>query len=101
MLGITDLGTYGLGIIALVLLPGANTLFVLATAARDGIRAGYRAATGIFVGDWILMMAAAAGVASLLRAYPPLFLVIKYAGGAYLAWIGLNLVIDAVRRWRA
>jgi len=101
MLGITDLGTYVLGTVAIILLPGPNTLFVLATAAKDGVRTGYRAAAGVFVGDWILMMATAAGVASVLRAFPPVFFVVKYAGAAYLTWIGANLIISAIRRWRA
>src|SRR5690606_40881813 len=40
------------------------------------------------------------GVASLLRAYPPLFLVIKYAGAAYLAYVGAGMAIRALRRAR-
>ncbi|HEX5541375.1 MAG TPA: leucine efflux protein LeuE [Micromonospora sp.] len=100
MLGITDLWTYVLGTIAIVLLPGPNSLFVLSTAARCGIRAGYRAASGVFLGDAVLMTLSAAGVASLIKAYPPLFLVIKYAGAAYLGYLGLTMLIGAVRRWR-
>jgi leucine efflux protein len=98
VLGVNDLWTYVLGTIAIVLLPGPNSLFVLATAARFGVRAGYRAAAGVFIGDWVLMAAAALGVASLLRAFPPLFLVIKYAGAGYLAYIGITMAIKAVRR---
>ena len=100
MLGVTDFWTYVIGTILIVLLPGPNSLFVLSTAARHGVRAGYRAAAGVFVGDWILMGAAALGVASLLRAYPPLFLVIKYAGAAYLTYVGVTMAITAIRRWR-
>ena len=70
------------------------------TAARHGVRAGYRAAAGVFLGDWVLMVAAALGVASLLQAYPPLFLVIKYAGAAYLAYVGITMAVGAIRRWR-
>lgn len=98
MLGVTDLGTYILGTIAIILLPGPNSLYVLATAASRGVRTGYRAAFGVFLGDSVLMFASAAGVASLLRAFPPLFLVLKYAGAAYLAYIGVRMVISAVRR---
>ncbi len=100
MLGVADLWTYVLGTIAIVLLPGPNSLYVLSTAARHGVRAGYRAAAGVFLGDWALMIAAALGVASLLKAYPPLFVVIKYAGAAYLAYVGLTMSVGAVRRWR-
>ncbi|NJC14053.1 leucine efflux protein [Micromonospora profundi] len=100
MLGITDIWTYVLGTVAIVLLPGPNSLFVLSTAAKRGVSTGYRAAAGVFVGDTVLMVLAAAGVASLLKAYPPVFLVIKYAGAAYLAYVGLTMLRGAWRRWR-
>jgi leucine efflux protein len=97
MLGVTDLGTYVLGTIAIILLPGPNSLYVLATAAKRGVRTGYRAAFGVFLGDGVLMFASAAGVASLLRAFPPLFTVLKLAGAAYLVYLGLKLLISAFR----
>ncbi|ROP32622.1 leucine efflux protein LeuE [Couchioplanes caeruleus] len=100
MLGITDFWTYVLGTVAIILLPGPNSIFVLSVAAQRGVRAGYRAAFGVFVGDTVLMVLAAAGVASLLRAYPPIFMVIKYAGGAYLAWVGLGIIRSAWRKRR-
>ncbi|HEX6969443.1 MAG TPA: leucine efflux protein LeuE [Micromonosporaceae bacterium] len=101
VLGITDLWTFLLGTVAIVLLPGPNSLFVLSTAAQRGVRAGYLAASGVFLGDAVLMALSAAGVASLLKAYPPLFLVIKYAGAAYLGYLGLNMLRRAWRRWRS
>ncbi|GAA0397138.1 MULTISPECIES: leucine efflux protein LeuE [Micromonospora] len=100
VLGITDIWTYVLGTVAIVLLPGPNSLFVLSTAARRGVGTGYRAAAGVFVGDGVLMFLSAAGVASLLKAYPPVFLVIKYAGAAYLGYVGLTMLRAAWRRWR-
>lgn len=100
MLGITDLWTYVLGIVAIVLLPGPNSLFVLSTATQRGVRAGYQAATGVFLGDAVLMVLSAAGVASALKAYPPLFLMIKYAGAAYLGYVGVMMLRGAWRRWR-
>ena len=100
MLGITDLGTYVLGTIAIVLLPGPNSMFVLSVAARRGVRLGYAAACGVFVGDAILMLLAALGAASLLKAVPALFIAIKVVGAGYLGWVGLQLLVSAVRRWR-
>ncbi|MGH8445468.1 MAG: leucine efflux protein LeuE [Solimonas sp.] len=99
MLGITDIATYVIGVVIIVLLPGPNSMFVLSVAARDGVRAGYRAAGGVFVGDLVLMVLAAAGVASLLRAYPQLFFMLKWAGAGYLAWLGLNMLRSAWRTW--
>ena len=101
MLGITDFWTYVVGTAAIILLPGPNSIFVLSVGARRGVRAGYRAATGVFLGDTVLMALSAAGAASLLRAYPPLFQVIKYAGAAYLFWVGLGIVRGGLRKLRA
>lgn len=98
--GVTDLWTYVIGTILIVLLPGPNSLFVLSTAAARGIADGYRAALGIFIGDAILMLLSALGVASLLRTEPMLFMALKYAGGAYLCWLGLNMLLGAWRRLR-
>ena len=44
VLGITDIWTYVLGTVAIILLPGPNSLFVLSTAAKRGVAVGYRAA---------------------------------------------------------
>lgn len=96
--GVTDLWTYVLGTVAIILLPGPNSLFVAAVGARQGVRVGYQAAAGVFLGDTVLMVAAAAGAASLLHAYPSVFAVVKYAGAAYLAYVGFGIVHSAWRR---
>ena len=98
--GITDLTTFILGTIFIVLLPGPNSLYVMAAASRWGVRAGYQGAAGIFVGDTILMLLAVTGMASVLRATPELFRVIKDAGAAYLAWVGISLLRGALATWR-
>jgi leucine efflux protein len=99
--GVTDLWTYVLGALGIILLPGPNSLFVLSVATVRGVRAGYQGAMGVFVGDTILLVLTALGAASLLRTYPALFMVVKYAGAAYLTWVGLNLVWAAVCKWRS
>lgn len=98
--GVTDIWTYTLGALFIVLLPGPNSLYVMAVASREGVAAGYRGACGIFLGDTVLMICAAAGAASLLKTYPALFMLVKYLGGGYLAWVGLGLLRQAIRNWR-
>jgi leucine efflux protein len=99
--GITNIWTYVIGTVLIILLPGPNSIFVLATAAQRGVRVGYRAACGVFLGDGVLMLLSAAGAASLLQSNPVLFSVVKYSGAAYLAWIGLGLIRSAWRSWRS
>jgi leucine efflux protein len=98
--GVTDLWTYVVGAIGIILLPGPNSLYVLSVATARGVRAGYQGACGVFVGDVILLSLTALGAASLLRANPAVFLVVKYAGAGYLSWVGLNLIRAAVQKWR-
>ncbi|GAA3593107.1 leucine efflux protein LeuE [Nonomuraea rosea] len=98
--GITNFWAYVIGAFLIILLPGPNSLYVLSFAAQHGVRQGYRAAAGVFVGDSVLMFLAAAGAASLLRSNPLLFTIVKYAGAGYLAWIGFGMIRGAWRAWR-
>ena len=97
--GITDLPAYIIGAIVIILLPGPNSLYIMTTASRWGVAAGYRGAAGVFVGDAILIVLSAAGVASLLKASPLLFTAVKYAGAGYLAWVGIGLLRSAAASW--
>jgi leucine efflux protein len=72
----------------------------MSIAARHGVAAGYRGACGIFLGDTLLMLLSVTGAASLLAATPALFMAIKYAGAAYLAWLGAGLLRNAWRMAR-
>jgi len=98
--GITDLPTFVLGTIFIILLPGPNSIYVMSVASRLGVAAGYRGALGVFLGDTVLMVLSATGVASLLHANPSLFVAMKVAGAAYLAWLGLKLLRAARDAWR-
>ncbi|MFB7275057.1 leucine efflux protein LeuE [Streptomyces sp. NPDC056244] len=100
MLGVTDLPTYLVGLVLIVLLPGPNSLYVLSVAARRGIRAGYTAAAGVWCGDTVLMVLSAAGVASLLQGNELLFGIVKYAGAGYLTWLAVGMLRAARALWR-
>jgi len=98
MFGITDLVTFMVGTIIIVLLPGPNSMYVMTVAVRDGLRHGFAGALGIFTGDSILMVLSVAGVASLIQTTPFLFFILKYLGGGYLAWLGFGLLRNAYQR---
>ncbi|MFB7239741.1 leucine efflux protein LeuE [Streptomyces sp. NPDC056269] len=101
MLGVTDLPTYLVGLVLIILLPGPNSLYVLSVAARKGTRTGYKAAAGVFTGDAVLMTLAALGAASLLQTTPLLFMIVKYAGAGYLAWMAYGMLRSAREMWRS
>lgn len=71
--GVLNLWTYLAGVVFIIILPGPNTLYVLKTGVSRGVRAGYTAALGVFIGDAILIFCAYIGVASLIRTTPFLF----------------------------
>ncbi|WP_181803861.1 leucine efflux protein LeuE [Streptomyces shenzhenensis] len=101
MFGVIDLPTYLVGLVLIVLLPGPNSLYVLSVAARQGVRAGYTAAAGVWCGDTVLMTLSAAGVASLLKANAVLFGIVKYAGAGYLTWLAAGMLRAAWSMWRS
>ncbi len=90
--GVVNIWTYVAGLIVIILAPGPNSLYVLKTGASQGIAAGYRAASGVLLGDAILILLAYLGVASLIQASPVLFTIIRYLGAAYLLYLGLGLI---------
>lgn len=98
MLGITDLGAYILATILIIILPGPNSLYCLSAAVGAGKRAGFLAAMGIVLGDSLLMLAAVMGVGTLLKLYPDVFVVVQWIGGAYLAYVGISLLIGVYHR---
>lgn len=98
--GITDVMTYTLGSIGIVLVPGPNSLFVLTTATVKGVKLGYRAACGVLFGDTVLIILTSLGAVGVLKAFPWLFAVLKYAGAAYLAYLGFQLLHGAYQMWR-
>ena len=95
MLGVTDLGVFIAGTIAIVLLPGPNSLYVLTVSARSGLRMGYAGAIGVLSGDTVLMVLTALGAAQVLQSNPLIYQGVRWAGALYLSYLGLRLVWGA------
>lgn len=77
----------------LTMAPGLDTAMVLRTAAVEGPRHGAAAALGIGLGCLCWGSAAAFGVGTLFAAFPMVFVMLKWAGAAYLGWLGVNLLL--------
>lgn len=65
--GVLNYLTYLVGAVFIILVPGPNTFFVLKTGIAHGVKKGYLAAAGVFIGDAVLMFLAFAGVATLIK----------------------------------
>lgn len=72
--------------------PGPDMLFVLGCGMRGGARAGLLATVGVITGDALYIVAAAAGLAVLLTAFPVVFTVIRIVGAAYLIYLGVQMI---------
>jgi len=87
-----------LGISALVIMtPGPDTAMTIRNTLLGGRASGIATAFGVATGLAIWALASSAGIVALLVASEPLFLVVKYAGAAYLVWLGLQSLHAAFR----
>ena len=92
MFGIADYGAFVAAIIVFLCIPGPGNLALITSTGKSGIRAGLATTAGMIAGDQVLMWAAVAGVAGLLKAYPAAFHAVQWLGAAYLAYIGWRML---------
>ena len=76
------------------LTPGPDVLYIVSNALRAGARAGVVAGLGITAGCFVHVFAAAIGVSALLATSATAFTVLKWAGAAYLLWVGARLLLS-------
>src|SRR5512147_2706615 len=93
MLGVTDYGAFAVAIIVFLAIPGPGNLALITSTGKGGLRGGLGATFGVIAGDQVLMWLAVAGVAALLAAWPPAFHAVQWLGAAYLAWLGLRMIL--------
>jgi threonine/homoserine/homoserine lactone efflux protein len=77
--------------------PGPGMMFVLATGARGGARAGLLATLGVASSEVVQITAVAAGLSALLAASPAAFTALRLAGAAYLLYLGVQALRSARR----
>lgn len=76
--------------ILVIVTPGPDTAVTIRNTLLGGRTGGLATAAGVAVGQAIWALATSAGIVALLVASEPLFLAVKYAGAAYLVWLGLQ-----------
>jgi threonine/homoserine/homoserine lactone efflux protein len=74
----------------LTVAPGPDIVYVLTRGIAQGPRAGFAAALGFATGCIFHTLLAALGIAALIRSSDLAFNAVRYAGAAYLAWIGIQ-----------
>src|SRR5262245_29430738 len=94
MLGIHHYWLFIVTAIVLVLTPGQDTFFILGRSLSGGRRAGIAAALGITAGSIIHTFLAALGLSALLATSAYAFTAVKFAGAAYLIYIGVRALLS-------
>ena len=92
MFDIQNYTSFVMAILLFQLIPGAGTIAILNATARNGIGAGMGAVMGTLLGDFLFMIAALAGLATLMQQNPFLFELLQYFGAGYLCWLGIGLI---------
>ena len=88
----THLWLFFVMVFGVVLLPGLDMAFVLASALVGGRRSGLAATAGIIAGGICHVTLGALGIMAVLKLFPAAFNVVLLAGAAYIAWIGWSLL---------
>jgi len=81
--------------VLLAVAPGPGMLYVLARSLAGGKREGVLSALGTFLGGMVHVFAAALGVSVILARSAAAFATVKYAGAAYLCFLGVKMILDA------
>jgi len=76
----------------LAITPGPGIFYVLARTLAGGPREGVSSSLGTLVGGLCHVFAAALGVSAVLAASAVAFHTVKYAGAAYLVWLGIRMI---------
>lgn len=92
MFGIHDLTLFVISGLLLNIMPGPDSLLIMARSATQGWRAGCAAALGIGAGTMVHIGAAALGLSAVLATSATAFTVVKWVGAAYIVWCGIGML---------
>jgi threonine/homoserine/homoserine lactone efflux protein len=90
--GIHDLPLFIAAGLLLNITPGADMALIGARSAAQGFRSGAAAALGVGAGCFVHVGAAALGLSALIASSATAFTVLRWAGAAYLVWLGVGLL---------
>jgi threonine/homoserine/homoserine lactone efflux protein len=93
-----SLGLYIAASLALIATPGQDMIYVITRSLAQGRFAGICSAVGVCIGILVHTALAALGVGAILQASESLFVALKFAGAAYLVYLGLKLLLSREAR---
>lgn len=95
ILGTRHLGLFIVTGLLLNMTPGQDTIYILGRTLSSGRSAGVMSVLGISAGCLVHTVLAALGLSAILAASATAFLVVKFAGAAYLIWLGARMLAEA------
>ncbi len=90
----TSLSLFGLAALALLAIPGPAVLYIVVQSADHGRRVGLASVAGVHLGTLVHVAAASAGLSAVILASSVAFSAVKYAGAAYLVYLGVRKLLD-------
>lgn len=82
--------------VLVIVTPGQDTALTVRNTLAGGRRAGWGTALGVAAGQAVWTTATSLGLAGILLAWQPAFLLLKIVGAVYLAWLALHALRDAL-----
>ena len=79
--------------LVILLSPGPGVAYVTARSLSQGRKAGLISALGLSAGAFIHVLAAIVGLSSILLASATAFMAVKFAGAAYLIYLGVRMIL--------
>ena len=89
----TTLLLFATAALALIVIPGPNLIYITARSVAEGRRAGIASALGVEAGTLVHVVAAAFGLSALIASSATAFSALKYAGAAYLVYLGVRTLL--------
>ena len=91
MLAVKDISLFLIASVALAFTPGPDMLYIFVHSVTKGVRAGLRAALGIYTGLIMHTLIAGLGLSALVTSSPFLFKCIRWSGAIYLIGMGVQM----------
>ncbi|CAN7588165.1 LysE family translocator [Rhizobium sp. LjRoot254] len=88
---LATIAAYAFALFVVVLIPGPGITALVARALGSSFRESLAMAIGIMLGDLVFLTAVVLGLAVVAQAFSTVFMIIKYAGAAYLAYLAYKI----------
>jgi threonine/homoserine/homoserine lactone efflux protein len=90
----TALWLFSLAALALLAIPGPAVLYIVVQSAEQGRRVGLASVAGVHLGTLVHVAAASVGLSALIVTSSVAFSAVKYAGAAYLIYLGIRKLLE-------